>query len=107
MNAFEKGGEHCRDEFGNRPIAELLLENGAEPTLFSAAMLGQLDVVKAMIAAQPGVQRTRGPHSISLLAHARAVSSPASPQSAARGKQVVTSANHAPTHGDSQNHTAA
>lgn len=35
-------------------------------------MRGQLEVVKSMIAAQPGLQRTPGPHSISLLAHARA-----------------------------------
>jgi hypothetical protein len=57
---------------GNQPIARLLLEHGAPPTIFSATMLGQLDVVKAMIAAQPGVQRFAGPHSISLLAHASA-----------------------------------
>lgn len=57
---------------GHRPIAELLLSKGARPTLFSAAMLGQLEVVKAFLAAQPGAQRIRGPHSISLLAHAKA-----------------------------------
>jgi hypothetical protein len=57
---------------GNRPIAEYLISKGARPSLFSAAMLGQLDVVKSFIAAQPGAQRIRGPHSISLLAHARA-----------------------------------
>jgi hypothetical protein len=56
---------------GNRPIAEYLISQGARPSLFSAAMLGQLEVVKAFVAAQPGVQRIRGPHSISLLAHAR------------------------------------
>lgn len=56
---------------GRREIAELLIENGAPPTLFSATMLGQLDVVKAMIAATPGAQRMRGPHSISLMTHAR------------------------------------
>jgi hypothetical protein len=56
---------------GNRPIAEYLISKGARPTIFSAAMLGQLDVVKAFVAAQPGVQRTRGPHGIALLAHAR------------------------------------
>src|SRR5262245_6396028 len=33
---------------GNREIAEFLISNGAPPTLFSATMLGQLDVVKAM-----------------------------------------------------------
>jgi len=57
---------------GNRPIAEYLIEHGARPSLFSATMLGQLDVVKAFVAAQPGVQRIPGPHSIGLLAHARA-----------------------------------
>lgn len=56
---------------GNRPIAEYLLSKGARPSIFSAAMLGQLDVVKAFVAAHPGVQRIRGPHSISLLAHAK------------------------------------
>jgi len=56
---------------GNRPIAEYLISMGARPSLFSATMLGQLDVVKAFVAAQPGIQRIRGPHSISLLAHAK------------------------------------
>jgi hypothetical protein len=62
---------------GNRPIAELLLAAGAGPTIFSAAMLGQLDAVKALVAASPGIQRTRGPHGITLLAHARAGGPPA------------------------------
>ena len=57
---------------GNREIAELLLTNGAHPTIFSAAMLGQLDVVKAFVAARPEIQKTRGPHGLSLLIHARA-----------------------------------
>jgi len=57
---------------GNRPIAEYLIANGARPTIFSAAMLGQLEVVKAFVTASPGVQRITGPHSISLLAHAKA-----------------------------------
>jgi hypothetical protein len=57
---------------GNRAIAEYLIAHGARPTLFSATMLGQLDTVKAFLAAQPGVQKIAGPHSISLLAHAKA-----------------------------------
>jgi hypothetical protein len=57
---------------GNRPIAEYLISKGARPTLFSAAMLGQLDVVKAYVANLPGVERIRGPHSIPLLSHAKA-----------------------------------
>lgn len=57
---------------GNRDIAEILLANGARPTIFSAAMLGQLEVVKAFVAASPGVEATPGPHSIPLLRHATA-----------------------------------
>jgi hypothetical protein len=56
---------------GRREIAELLLANGAPPSLFSAAMLGQVDVVRALVAARPGVQGMLGPHGITLLAHAR------------------------------------
>jgi len=57
---------------GRRDIAEFLLGSGAHPSIFSATMLGQLEVVKSFISAQPGIQRTPGPHSISLLAHAKA-----------------------------------
>jgi hypothetical protein len=57
---------------GNRPIAEFLIANGARPTIFTAAMMGQLSLVRAWIDAAPGIQRTRGPHGITLLAHARA-----------------------------------
>ncbi len=61
---------------GNREIADLLLAQGARMTLFCAAMLGQLAVVKAALEAQPGIQRTRGPHGITLLSHARAGGEP-------------------------------
>lgn len=57
---------------GRREIAELLVAHGARPTIFSAAMLGQLDVVRAFVAASPGIQSTPGPHGITLLDHARA-----------------------------------
>ena len=67
--------ETCIDaaaHVGNKPIADLLLNNGARPTIFSAAMMGQLDAVKAFVAARPGIQKTLGPHGITLMAHARA-----------------------------------
>jgi hypothetical protein len=64
---------------GNRAIAELLIAHGARPSLFSSAMLGHLEVIKAFVSAQPGVERIRGPHSISLLAHARAGQEAAQP----------------------------
>ena len=57
---------------GRRNIAELLLERGARLDIFAAAMLGQINTVKAMLAAAPGIQRKPGPHGITLLAHARA-----------------------------------
>lgn len=57
---------------GNREIAAVLIEHGARPDIFTFAMLGQLDAVKAYVAANPGIQRTHGPHGITLLKHARA-----------------------------------
>jgi hypothetical protein len=57
---------------GQRGIAEFLIEKGARIDIFAAAMLGMTDVVKAFVTAQPGVQRTLGPHCIPLLAHAKA-----------------------------------
>ena len=57
---------------GRRDIAELLMAHGARPDLFTAAMMGWLDVVRNAVAASPGVQKQTGPHGITLLAHARA-----------------------------------
>ncbi len=57
---------------GRRDIAEVLMDHGARPTIFTFAMLGNLDAVRAMIEANPGVQRLAGPHGITLLAHAKA-----------------------------------
>lgn len=62
---------------GRQDIAEYLLSQGAPPSIFSLAMLGQLAAVKDLRAAQPGVERLSGPHSISLLAHARMGGKPA------------------------------
>ncbi len=57
---------------GNRAIAELLIEHGARPDLFTHAMFGNLEVVQAAVEAQPGIQSIAGPHGITLLQHARA-----------------------------------
>ena len=56
---------------GRRDIADVLIDHGARPNLFTHAMLGDLDVVKAAIDAQPGIQAIPGPHGISMLAHAK------------------------------------
>jgi hypothetical protein len=57
---------------GNRENVEILMAHGARPDIFTFAMLGNLDAIRAMIKAQPGVQRLWGPHSITLLKHAKA-----------------------------------
>lgn len=56
---------------GRRDIAEHLLERGARIDLFCAAMLGQLDVVKAFLTLQPKLIDAKGPHGFSLHFHAQ------------------------------------
>ena len=62
---------------GNREIAEFLIGQGARLDIFVAAMLGKLDIVRAMLAAWPGLLQSKGPHGIPLLRHARAGGEPA------------------------------
>jgi hypothetical protein len=62
---------------GNREIAEFLIGQGARMDVFVAAMLGHLDIVKAMLAAFPPLLHARGPHGIPLIAHARKGGAPA------------------------------
>jgi hypothetical protein len=57
---------------GRRDIAEYLLEHGARMDLFAAAMLGEVEIVRAMLEAQPELREARGPHGIPLVAHAEA-----------------------------------
>jgi hypothetical protein len=57
---------------GNRDIAEFLIGQGARLDIFVAAMLGRLDIVRALLTAWPGLLHSKGPHGITLLRHARA-----------------------------------
>jgi hypothetical protein len=57
---------------GRRDIAEFLIEHGARADIFAAAMLGQLDIVKAWLALQPKLIDATGPHGFSLHFHAKA-----------------------------------
>jgi hypothetical protein len=57
---------------GRRDIAEFLIARGARVDLFVAAMLGQLEIVRAMLAAYPALAQSKGPHGITLIAHAEA-----------------------------------
>src|SRR5207244_1854675 len=56
---------------GRRDIVEFLLANGARIDLFCAAMMGQLDAVKAFLTLQPKLIDARGPHGLSLHFHAQ------------------------------------
>jgi hypothetical protein len=56
---------------GRREIALYLIERGARVDIFAAAMLGWLDVVRAIAAAQPGALSAPGPHGIPLMVHAQ------------------------------------
>ncbi len=56
---------------GRRDIVHYLLGKGARPSIFTFAMMGAYEVVKSMIEFSPGIQRTMGPHGISVLQHAK------------------------------------
>jgi len=64
---------------GRRDIAEVLLTHGARPDLFTFAMLGSLDVVRAAVSADAGLVRLPGPHGITLLRHAESGGDAAKP----------------------------
>lgn len=57
---------------GKRDIALHLLDKGARIDLFAAAMLGKLDIVKGIINDNPNAVDLLGPHTIPLMAHAKA-----------------------------------
>jgi hypothetical protein len=57
---------------GRRDIAELLLFHGARLDVFAAAMLGNVEVVRAVLSAHPEALHALGPHGIPLRAHAEA-----------------------------------
>jgi hypothetical protein len=57
---------------GRRDIAQFLLAHGARMDIFSAAMLGHLAVVQAMLIVNPEARNSLGPHGIPLVKHAEA-----------------------------------
>src|SRR3954453_19909938 len=57
---------------GRGGIAELLLSRGARLDLFAAAMLGETEVVRAVLTGHPEMRDAKGPHTIPLRAHAEA-----------------------------------
>jgi hypothetical protein len=57
---------------GRKEIAEFLLAQGARIDLFAAAMLGKIDIVKAILSDNPELKSALGPHGIPLINHAEA-----------------------------------
>ena len=65
-------GLGAASHMGRKDIANFLLEHGARLDLFAAAMLGKLDIFQAALSAYPEARNVKGPHGISLVAHAEA-----------------------------------
>ncbi|WJY26248.1 MULTISPECIES: ankyrin repeat domain-containing protein [Sporosarcina] len=55
---------------GNRDIAEFLLSKDARMDIFTAAMLGELDIVRSLVERYPLMIDAKGAHGIPLLRHA-------------------------------------
>lgn len=55
---------------GRKDIVDYLISKGAVPTIFTYAILGHYEAVKAMTTAYPGIHKNFGPHGITLLQHA-------------------------------------
>src|SRR4029077_17820206 len=54
---------------GHREIALFLLYRGARMDIFAAAMLGETEIVQAILASTPGARDALGPHGIPLVQH--------------------------------------
>jgi hypothetical protein len=57
---------------GRRDIALFLLDHGARMDIFAAAMLGETEIVQAMLASTPRARDALGSHGIPLIKHAEA-----------------------------------
>jgi hypothetical protein len=55
---------------GRADIAEFLISRGSRFDIFVAAMLGKLEIVKALLTAYPNLAQSKGPHGIPLITHA-------------------------------------
>lgn len=56
---------------GRKDIVTYLLTKGARIDIFCAAMMGQLEAVKAFLTLQPGLIDAKGPHGFTLHFHAQ------------------------------------
>ena len=98
-----ESGLEAAGHVGNREVAEYLLSNGATQTVFCAAMLGDVELVKSFIASDPAVINIPGVHRISLMYHvalsgkvelAEALEKAGSPADKNRALQAATQLGH-------------
>ena len=55
---------------GSKDVAIYLISEGARMNIFCAAMLGRLDIVKAILSINPDLKNSKGPHGLQLIHHA-------------------------------------
>jgi len=55
---------------GYKELAQLLIDNGAQTNLFTAALFGRMDVLKPALQFFPNSLHAKGPHGYTLLHHA-------------------------------------
>jgi hypothetical protein len=67
---FESGIE-AAGHVGNKEIAAYLLSKGARYNIYLACMLGHLEVVKQILAFNPGLLNSKGAHGFTMLHHAQ------------------------------------
>jgi len=67
---FDENALEAAGHMGRRDIAIWLLDRGAPPTIYAAAMLGQKDSVERFLAEAPERGRRPGVHGFSVLFHA-------------------------------------
>lgn len=66
-----ESGLEAASHVGNREIAAYLIEQGARPTMFFAAMMGHIEIVRDFLTRYPAMINCKGPHGLSLIHHAR------------------------------------
>jgi len=67
---FESGIE-AAGHVGNKEIANYLLSKGARYNVYLASMLGHIDIVKQVLAFNPSLLNSKGPHGFTMLHHAQ------------------------------------
>lgn len=75
---YESGIE-AAGHVGNREIATYLLSKGARYNIYLACMLGHLDTIKNVLAFNPGLLNSKGPHGFTMLHHANKGGEPSKP----------------------------